>query len=229
MKRCQFEKVVGMSAILAILFFLVGCGRPFIPSKPFPAPSVAGAKVSMNINADGRFFFADDKGEAALTQPITFAALVESADLKQDDWMTILGSFSVYTVKGEGRALLCNQDFMCIVGQSGEEGNNAVFSINVGDIDIKQKAAEILDLYFTDAAGNEISLSSFKPLASLLRQQDPVKLGSLKALSSFTVFLIKGSQKIEVCANNECYCGCLHANGKITDCNRRGKCRRRRN
>ena len=228
MKSFQCKKaVVGISVMLAALFLLVGCGRPFIPTKPFPAPVVADAAISMNFNADGGFFFADEKGEAVLTHPISFATLVESADLKNDDWMTVLGSFSIYTVKEQGRAWLCNQDFMCIEGQSGEEGKNAVFSINVGDAVMKQKVAKALNLFLADASGEVITTNDFKPLSALVQQQGPDKLKSLEALTTFTVFQVKGSTKIEICANNQCYCGCLHANGKVTNCNRRGKCRKR--
>jgi hypothetical protein len=210
--------------MLAALFLLVGCGRPFIPTKPFPAPVVADAVISMNFNADGGFFFADEEGEAMLTQPITFATLVESADLKHDDWMNVLGSFSIYTVKGQGRAWLCNQDFMCIEGLAGEKGKNAVFSINVGDAVMKQKVAKALDLFLADASGEVISGNAFKPLSALVQQQDPDKLKSLEVLATFTVFLIKGSRPVEICANNKCYCFCYRGNRKVGRCNRKGKC-----
>jgi hypothetical protein len=225
MKNFKSKKnVAGISAMLAVLFLMVGCGRPFVPSKPFPAPVVDGAKVSMNFNADGCFYLVNEKGETVLNQPITFATLVESADLKQNDWMTPLESFTLYTVKGDGRAFLCNRDFRCMEGLSGEDGNNAVFSINLRDRDLKQKAAETLELFFADAKGNEIFLKNFKPLSQLLQQRDSGKLKDLKALTNFTVFLIKGSRKIDICNNNKCYCGCLHPNGDITNCNRRGRC-----
>ena len=227
MKRFQYKKaVVGIAAMLAVLFLLAGCGRPFAPSKPFPAPVVGGATVSMNINADGCFFFVNEKGETVLNQPITFATLVESADLRQDDWMTPLGSFTLYTVKGkgDGLALLCNQDFKCIEGQSGEDGKSAVFSINLGDKDMKQKAAKTLELFFANAKGDVIPNARFESLPKLLKQKDPGKLKDLVALNNFTVFLIKGSYKLEICANNMCYCCCLHDGGSVTDCNSHGSC-----
>jgi hypothetical protein len=225
MKRFQCKKtVVWISAMLAVLFVLAGCGRPFMPAKPFPAPVVGGATVSMNINADGCFFFVNEKGETVLDQPITFATLVESADLEQDDWMIPLGSFTLYTVKGDGLALLCNQDFKCIEGQSVQDGKSAVFSINLGDKDMKEKAAKTLELFFANAKGDVIPKATFKSLPKLLKKKDPGKLKDLVALNNFTVFLIKGSQKLEICANNMCYCCCLHSGGSVSNCDNHGSC-----
>jgi hypothetical protein len=225
MKRFQCKKaVVWISAMSAVLFLMAGCGRPFVPSKPFPAPVVGDAIVSMNINADGRFFFVDEKGETVLTKPITFATLVESADLRQDDWMIPLGSFTLYTVKGDGRALLCDKDFKCIERQSGKDEKSAVFSINLTDKVMKQKVAKTLELFFADAEGEVIDKKAFELLPTLLQQKDPAKLKGLVALNNFTVFLIKGSQKLEICANNMCYCCCLHSGGWVSNCDSHGSC-----
>ena len=78
-----------------------------------------------------------------------------------------------------------------------------------------------------DPAGINVRTDSpwktYKDLEMYVRD-NPGKLKDLVALNNFTVFLIKGSYKLEICANNMCYCCCLHDGGSVTDCNSHGSC-----
>jgi hypothetical protein len=214
MEGYQSKKQIFLLVFLLIgTIAVAGCSwSSYQPTKPFPAPIPDNAKYTINFNAQGDFFIADSKGMAVMIKPVPFAALLTKADLKARKWITAFGCYTLYRIKKDNRAWLCDKDFRCVEGRMEGEENNAVFSVNYnGD-----------EIFLGSASGNEVK--DLKAIGSLIEKTDPDSQKDVEILGSFTVYKIIGSQKLSLCINNKCYCTCFDpATNSLSACDH-GNC-----
>lgn len=197
---CIKKRVLIIAGIMIGLIGIVGCShQPYKPVRQFPAPTPKNAKVSLNFNSEGRFFIADEYGEAVKAQIVPFAKILKKSSPEETESLEVLGSYALYRIGNNGKVLLCDNTFECAVGSIKEKSKDAVFSIN---FDGKK-------LFLADTKGEKIDPKNLSPFASLIKQTEFRNKMGIKTLNNLTIYKMKGSIKLSGCSpNNICTCAC---------------------
>lgn len=239
--------------VLGLVLMAGCCPRPYTPVKEFPANKVADAGITYNFNAKGESFIADREGKPVASKKFSFAEIIKAScdqkSSKKDEqcWYKIIGNFTLYRDKAQEKVWLCNDDAKCVEGKINKNDDRAVFSLNFNGKNLFNGK----EVFFADAEGK--GLNTLSDLETLFHKDDSIRMqatqgdsrqmqateekkhrtfGSffgkkprVEVFNTFTIYKMKGSERILDYSSGECRCKCIdYSTWAVTDCNAHGQC-----